>query len=505
MGFGRRILWMGAVLAAATAAMPAQAQKAKDELRVIWRNVVPNVDPYFNGLRDGVVFAHHVWDHLIERDPDTFEYKPGLATEWKWVDDVTLDLTLRQGVTFHDGSPFGAEDVVHTLNYVANPANKALYQRNTNWIKNAEQVDGHKVRIHLQRPFPPALEFISLPLFIFSRNYKGPEEQNRHPVGTGPYRVAAIEQGKEYRFERFADHYAGSPKGKAKIGKVQVRIITDPATEMAELLAGRADLLWYVDADQLPNIARQRGLKTLSAETMRIGYLTLDAAGRTGAGNPLTKQKVRQAILHAIDRKSFVENLVQGEARVIHAPCFPTQLGCDDSSAPKYDYDPKKARQLLAEAGYPNGFKTELMAFRSRTWTEALQQDLKAVGIDAEVQMLPVATLIQRFQKGETPIFQGDWGSFSINDASAIISTFFKGSEDDYARDEQVKAWLDIADNSNDAAARKENYKKAVNRIMEQAYWVPLNTFVTNYAFNADLDFRAYKDEIPRYWVYSWK
>jgi peptide/nickel transport system substrate-binding protein len=493
------------VLAAATAAMPAQAQKAKDELRVIWRNVVPNVDPYFNGLRDGVVFAHHVWDHLIERDPDTFEYKPGLATEWKWVDDVTLDLTLRQGVTFHDGSPFGAEDVVHTLNYVANPANKALYQRNTNWIKNAEQVDGHKVRIHLQRPFPPALEFISLPLFIFSRNYKGPEEQNRHPVGTGPYRVAAIEQGKEYRFERFADHYAGSPKGKAKIGKVQVRIITDPATEMAELLAGRADLLWYVDADQLPNIARQRGLKTLSAETMRIGYLTLDAAGRTGAGNPLTKQKVRQAILHAIDRKSFVENLVQGEARVIHAPCFPTQLGCDDSSAPKYDYDPKKARQLLAEAGYPNGFKTELMAFRSRTWTEALQQDLKAVGIDAEVQMLPVATLIQRFQKGETPIFQGDWGSFSINDASAIISTFFKGSEDDYARDEQVKAWLDIADNSNDAAARKENYKKAVNRIMEQAYWVPLNTFVTNYAFNADLDFRAYKDEIPRYWVYSWK
>ena len=233
--------------------------------------------------------------------------------------------------------------------------------------------------------------------------------------------------------------------------------------------------------------------------------LVLDAAGRSGAGNPLTKQKVRQAILHAIDRKSFVESLVQGDARVIHAPCFPTQLGCDDSGAPKYAYDPKKAKQLLTEAGYPNGFKTQLMAFRSRTWTEALQQDLKAVGIDAEVQMLPVATLIQRFQKGETPIYQGDWGSFSINDASAIISTFFKGSEDDYARDDQVKAWLDAADNSNDVAVRKENYKKAVNRIMEQAYWVPLNTFVTNYAHVADLDFRAYKDEIPRYFVYSWK
>jgi peptide/nickel transport system substrate-binding protein len=505
MSFVRRVLFLGAAMAAGLAAAPADAQKAKDELRVIWRNVIPNVDPYFNGLRDGVVFAHHVWDHLIERDPDTFEYKPGLATEWKWVDDVTLDLTLRQGVKFHDGSAFGAEDVVHTLNYVSDPANKALYQRNTNWIKKAEKVDGFKVRVHLHRPFPPALEFLSLPVFIFSRNYTGPEEQNRRPIGTGPYRVAGIEQGKEYRFEKFADHYEGSPKGKAKIGKVQVRIITDAATELAELLSGRADLLWYVDADQLPNIQRQRNLKTVSAETMRVGYLVLDAAGRTGAGNPLTKQKVRQAILHAIDRKSFVDNLVQGEARVIHAPCFPTQLGCDDSGAPKYAYDPKKAKQLLAEAGFPNGFKTQLQAFRSRTWTEAIQQDLKAVGIDADVQMLPVATLIQRFQKGETPIFQGDWGSFSINDASAIISTFFKGSEDDYARDDQVKAWLDIADNSNDVAVRKENYKKAVNRIMEQAYWAPLNTFVTNYAHTAEVDFRAYKDEIPRYWVYSWK
>ncbi|MCC7275603.1 MAG: ABC transporter substrate-binding protein [Alphaproteobacteria bacterium] len=505
MGIVRRLGWVGMAVAATLAAAPAHAQKAKDELRVVWRNVIPNVDPYFNGLRDGVVFAHHVWDHLIERDPDTFAYRPGLATEWKWVDDTTLDLTLRQGVRFHDGSPFGAEDVVHTLNYIARPENKALYQRNTNWIRNAETVDAHKVRIHLHRPFPPAIEFLSLPIFIFSRSYTGPEEQNKRPIGTGPYRVAAIEPGKEYRFERFAEHYEGSPKGKARIGKVQVRIITDAATELAELLAGRADLLWYVDADQVPSIQRQRNLRTVSAETMRIGYLVLDAAGRSGADNPLTRQKVRQAILHAIDRKSFVDNLVQGEARVIHAPCFPTQLGCDDTSAPKYAFDPTKAKALLAEAGFPNGFRTQLMAFRSRVWTEAIQADLKAVGIDAEVNMLPVATLIQRFQKGETPIYQGDWGSFSVNDASAIVSTFFKGGEDDYARDRQVKEWLDIADNSNDVAVRKANYKKAIDRIMEQAYWVPLNTFVTNYAHTAELDFRAYKDEIPRYFVYSWK
>lgn len=211
MGKRRLAPWIAAAAAVIASAAPAVAQKSKDELRPIWRNVIPNGDSYYNGLRDGIVFAHHVWDHLIERDPETFAYKPGLATEWKWVDDVTLDLTLRQGVRFHDGSPFGAEDVVRTLNYVADPANKALYQRNTNWIKTAEQLDGHKVRIHLHRAFPAALEFISLPLFIYSRNYKGPEEQNRRPIGTGPYRVTSVEQGKEYRFEKFADHYEGSP------------------------------------------------------------------------------------------------------------------------------------------------------------------------------------------------------------------------------------------------------------------------------------------------------
>lgn len=144
--------WLAVAVATVAFAVPAAAQKAKDELRPIWRNVVPNVDSYYNGQRDGIVFAHHVWDHLIERDPDTFTYKPGLATEWKWVDEKTLDVQLRQDVKFHDGSAFGAEDVAHTFNFVADPANKALYQRNTNWIRTVEILDGYKVRIHLHRP-----------------------------------------------------------------------------------------------------------------------------------------------------------------------------------------------------------------------------------------------------------------------------------------------------------------------------------------------------------------
>jgi peptide/nickel transport system substrate-binding protein len=96
-------------------------------------------------------------------------------------------------------------------------------------------------------------------------------------------------------------------------------------------------------------------LQAVRKESMRVGYLSLDAAGRTGADNPLTKQKVRQAIWHAIDRKAIADKLVTGGSRVPSAPCFPSQFGCDAEVAATYDYDPAKAKQLLAEAGYPDG------------------------------------------------------------------------------------------------------------------------------------------------------
>lgn len=492
----------------ASATLPAVAQKSQDTLRLVWRNPIANVDQYFNNQREGILFARMVWDNLVERDPVTFEIKPALATAWKWVDAKTLDFEIRQGVRFHDGTELTADDVAYTLTYVSRPDSKIFYPRNTNWIDRVEVVDRHKIRIHATGPFPAALEFLAIPLVIYPKAYYekvGPEGMGRAPIGTGPYRVTRLDDRRQYEFERFEDHYAASPKGKAKIKNVSVRFVPDAATELAELLGGRADWIWYVSADQISKLDRLPHLKTQRAETMRYGYLVLDAAGRSGAGNPMTHLKVRQAILHAIDRESYTKNLVQGEARVLHAPCFPSQFGCDQNVAVRYPYDPAKARQLLAEAGYPNGFKTELVAWRSREWTESIQHFLAQVGIDAKISMMQSASAYDRFQKGELAMYQGDWGSFSLNDASSSLSVWFKGNKDDYARDAEVTAWLDVADTSVDPQVRLENYRKAIQRITERVYWAPLNSYVTNYAFSADLDHKAFADEIPRFYLYGWK
>ena len=170
-----------------------------------------------------------------------------------------------------------------------------------------------------------------------------------------------------------------------------------------------------------------------------------------------------------------------------------------------YDYNPAKAKQLLAEAGYPNGFDVELTSYVLPQWGAAVQNYLQAVGIRAKLNQLQTAALIQRAKAGELRMYLGSWGSYSINDVSAILPNFFDGGADDYARDPDVIKWLVEGGSSNDPEARKKAYSAAIHRITEQAYWVPLHTYVTTYGFSKQLDFTPYADELPRFYLAKWK
>ncbi|MBN8909807.1 MAG: hypothetical protein J0H99_25140, partial [Rhodospirillales bacterium] len=188
--------------------------------------------------------------------------------------------------------------------------------------------------------------------------------------------ITKVEPGVSIDFERFEDYWAGSPKGKPAIKKLAVRFVPDATTEMTELLANRADWIWNLNPDQFENINKLPHIMAVRKESMRVGYLSLDAAGRTGADNPITKLKVRQAIWHAIDRQAMADKLVTGGSRVPAAPCFPTQFGCNGEAATLYDYNPAKAKQLLSEAGYPDGFDLEVASYVLPQWAGAMGYDL---------------------------------------------------------------------------------------------------------------------------------
>ena len=198
---------------------PVQAGKADDTLNIGLARELQNMDSYFNTDRIGIIFARHIWDSLLYRDPVDFSYKPALAKSYKWIDDLTLEFELRKGIKFHNGEVFDADDVVYTFNFISNPESKVLNQRNVNWIKNAEKIDPYRVRINLKKTFPAALDFIAGPLPIYPNEYYakvGPEGMNKNPIGTGPYRVTSVEPGKKIEFEKNSSYYA------QKIGRAHV-------------------------------------------------------------------------------------------------------------------------------------------------------------------------------------------------------------------------------------------------------------------------------------------
>ena len=486
---------------------PVWANKSDNSLNIALKLENYNMDSYFTTHRIGIIVTRHIWDSLLYRDPKDFSYKPALATSYKWIDDTTLEFKLRKGVKFHNGEPFDADDVVYTFNYISNPDNKILNQRNVKWIKNAEKVDQYTVRVNLKAPFPPAIDFIAGPLPIYPNEYYakvGPKGMNLKPVGTGPYKVVSLEPGKKMVFEANEDYWEGSPKGKPSIKTLVWRTIPDTNTQIAEIMSGGVDWLWKADPDQAKLLASNPDLKVVGGGTMRIGFLQFDAAGTSG-DHPIKNVLVRRAISHAINRKAIVDNLLPDGSEVVNPACYPTQVGCT-KDVPVYDYNIDKAKALMKEAGYPEGFDLVMHYYRDTNLAQVMADDLKKIGIRVKLNKQKPGVLRDMSIAGKTTLNFWTWGSYSVNDASGSTSVYFgKDIKRDLARDEKVNEWLEIGNTTIDLEKRKAAYKKALTRISDQAYWLSLWTYSYNYAFSKDLDFTPAADEIPRFFTSKWK
>src|SRR4030088_1824169 len=419
--------WLRGVLLAAcmtrATAAPALAQKSADTLRITWRDAIPDVDPYHNSQRTGMVVAFQAFDCLVYRDPVTMEIKPALATSWKQVDATTIDFTLREGVTFQNGDPFTADDVVYTINTIIHDKRVSIPAYYTSFA-GAGKIGALHVRLKLTGVSPAVMEYLAMVTPIWPMAYRekiGADAYAQAPIGTGPYKITKVDGTTEIDLERYDGYYAGSPKGRPAIRTIKIHEVPDATTEMNELIGGRADWIWGYNADQFANIARMPNLQSLRYGTMRVHTMTIDAAGRTGAENPLTKLKVRQAIISAIDPETMAKQVLRGVSQVIDTPCFPSQFGCDVAAAVKYPYDPARAKQLLAEAGYPNGFDTEVVTYFAPAIAATLQNYLKAVGINLRIQQLQIGAAIQLSQGGKAPLYSGRWGSNSIKDIATFM------------------------------------------------------------------------------------
>jgi peptide/nickel transport system substrate-binding protein len=510
----RRVVFGIAAIAIAASTLggpAAQAGKANDTLIWATDRENPITDSSYLNTRELVVIGTLIFDRLVHLD-DKYNPVPLLAESWKWEGDTNLDLNIRKGVKFHSGKELDAEDVAYTLNFIVDPANGSLNRSYLSWIKKAEVLEKHKVRLVMDKPFPTALTFLAgsgniLPKGHYEKAPARPDGKKDFGAlpsdGTGPYKVTEMKPGQSILMVKNEDYWAGSPKGKPIIGKILFRTIKDSNTRHAELMTGAIDWVWDVPKDEAERMMRAPNLTIENAKTLRFSYIIFDATGRSPDKRFMDK-RVRQAVAHAINRQSLVDNLVGAPSELIHSPCHPDQFACSNDVT-KYDYNPDKARKLLADAGHPNGFEFDLHAYRERHITEAVIGDLVRVGLKPRLVFLQYGPLVQAVHKGQVAAANMTWGSSSIPDISASAGHFFAGSPDDLSQDKEVIDTIKEANGSIDPEKRKALWLKAQRRIADEAYWVPMFTYAKFYAYSKDLDFKATSDEIPQFYVSKWK
>ena len=512
--FGKRVLVAACALVAALAVSmaPALADRKSDTLVWATDRENPIADPYYLSTRDLVIIGHHVWDTLVWSDSKTGEIKPLLATSWKWTDATTLELELREGVKFHSGKVMDADDVVYTLNFVSDKNNATMNFALLEWIRNAEKIDARRVRIRLKRPFPPALAYLAGAGFILQQGHYDqaparPDGRKDYgavkPNGTGPYQIQDVRPGDSISMRRNQDYFRNGPKGFPSIAGLRMRTIKDQNTRIAELLAGGVDWIWEVPQDLAERLKKEPNIVVENAKTLRIGFLMFDVKG-TSDNKQFADRRVRQAIAHALNRDLIAKTAMGPASGVIHAACHPDQFACAPDVA-KYDYDPDKARALLKEAGYPDGFEFDFYAFRDRDQVEAMIGDLTRIGLKPKLNYLQYTAFLEASRKGRVPVGFSTWGSNSIRDVSASTSQYFSGTPDDLVRDEEVIRGIEQADGQTDPDKRKAMWQKVHERIAAEVYWVPLYAYAKNYAFSKDLDFKPTSDEIPHFFAAKWR
>jgi peptide/nickel transport system substrate-binding protein len=488
----------GATTGPATAAKPAAAAGPDRELIITVQSQIQTLDNQMHTVRDFLLINKPMYEELIGRDLETLKPKPHLATEWKSPDDLTWELKLRPDVKWHDGTPFSASDVKFSLERVLKPEQKSPRRPDYTWIDHVDVVDPLTVRIKTVAPAPTALESLA-GLSMVSEKYvreKGDARVAEAPMGTGPYRFVSMDRAAGRVTMEINKDYWGEPK--PRIGRITFRTVPDKATQIAELLSGGVHVVRNVAADQIPVINNSGVADIRSKPILRLVLLKMDSIGRAG-DTPFSKLEVRRAVMHAIDRKAIVDRVLSGQGKLVEAPVNPFHFGYDPTIKNPYEYNPDKAKQLLAQAGYASGFEADFYLYEDIEVAEALMGYLAKVGIKANVKDFRGNTggytELDAAGKAKDLSF-GSWGSNSIFDADAILYIYFhSNSARSYAHTPEMDAWLTEARSTIDESRRKQLYSQVQKFVLDQAYMLTIYARNTIEGVNKNLAYEPSSDE----------
>ncbi|MCH1627515.1 ABC transporter substrate-binding protein [Fredinandcohnia quinoae] len=469
---------------------PEKAEEVQKELVFGRGGDSVSLDPITTTEGETFKVTVNLFETLINYGEQDTTLHPSLATEWKVSDDaLEYTLTLREGVKFHDGTDFNADAVVTNFERWMNGDEEQFpyytmfggYKGDEGHvIKEVKAVDAKTVVFTLYRPQAPFLKNLAMSPFGIASPAaleKYGDDFMKNPVGTGPFKFVEWKENDRIVIEKNPDYWM---EGYPKLEKVIFRSIPENSARLNALLAGEIDLMDGVNPSDLEQIKGNPDLQMFERPSMNIGYL-----GFTTNRPPFDNKLVRQALNHAVDKEGIIEAFYGGFAETAKNPLPPALEGYNDDIQ-EYPYDLKKAKELLTEAGFADGFEMELWAMPvprpympdGMKVAEVIQSSFAEIGVKAEIKTVDWGTYLEKAAKGEFDAYMLGWTGdngdpdnfiYTLLDKDSIGSNNYSFYSNDELHDILIEAQT-IADQEK----RNELYKKAQEIIHEDSPWVPL-------------------------------
>ncbi|MGX1100142.1 ABC transporter substrate-binding protein [Amorphus sp. MBR-141] len=465
-----RITGFLVAIAASAALLPASPVQAKDAITIDLVNEPSSLDPQGQWNPDSYYVYRNIFDNLVTRD-DAGEIVPEIASAWTRLSDTEVAFQIRDDITFHDGEPLTAEDVVYSIQRITDPAFGSPQLGQFNKIVKAEAKDDRTVVLTTDGPYPVLLAQL-VKLSIVPKHVVeevGNDAFNLNPVGSGPYEFEDWQRGVSVTLKR-NDAYWGA---KGAFETAVFRAVPDASTRMADLQAGSADLVVSLDSDQANQLEAAAGVKPLIVQTERVAFLGLNTMKP-----PFDNVDVRKAVAYAIDKEGIAEGLLAGGEKVVGELVAPASFGWVDGIE-AYPYDPDKAKALIADAGV-QGEKVvfDTAPVYDQRVIQAVQQMLADVGLDVEISLTDMSTYLGKARNADPAarpqISFGRW-SCACQDADGIMFPLLhSGSSWSRYASPQLDALLDEGRSSLDEGVRLAAYAKAHELVKDDVAILPL-------------------------------
>lgn len=455
-----------------------------------------------NDANDFNASSQQIYNRLVEFKPGELNVEPSLAEKWAVSEDgLTYTFHLRKDVKFHANKsftpsrPLNADDVLFSFqrqsdpNHPYNKVSGGTYfyynwMNLANIVQAIEKVDDFTVKITLKKPNTPFITTVAMDfLSIYSKEYADkllaegkPELLDQQPIGTGPFVFQTYQTDHAVRYVANPDYF----QGKAKFDKLIFSITPDAGTRYAKLKAGECDVIDFPNISDIAQMKQDPKINLLQREGLNLAYIGLNTTKPA-----LNNAKVRQALHHAIDKKSIVEAVFQGGGTVATNP-FPNAVLGYNPNLPQYEFNLDKAKALLVEAGYGDGFETEIWVQpvvrpsnpNPRRTAEMIQADWAKIGVKAKLVTHEWADFNKRTREGEFSAGTYGWTSRNGDPDNFLFPLSSKQNVPgtNYSRwtDEAFEKLLDTAVQTQDRAQRAERYQQAVEIFQQHSPIIPL-------------------------------